>query len=300
MENKKWTLEEIDFLRNNYGIMSPVDIAFKIGRTRNAIKVKANKLGLKRPDKYTYNHSFFENIDTEHKAYWLGFIYADGYIHKAYRNHELGIELKKSDYEHLKKFNKCIDGNVEVIFRKRNDIRDIKTEGICSIRLYSKKIVDDLIAQGVQMNKSTIIQFPSFSNKELTVAFIRGFFDGDGCIMRNKNRKCLSANFASASLSFIQDLRGYLYNELGISSYIVKEKRRTDGVIKQKTDCYRLYINGMENSYIFCSILYQNATMYLDRKYNLFFEIVDEYKIIDRITKHHKTNRVKHADCLSK
>ena len=80
MEKKQWTSEEIDFLKENYETTSKVDIANKLNRTPTAIKVKANKLGLKKPEKYYYNHDFFENINTEEKAYWLGFIYADGSI----------------------------------------------------------------------------------------------------------------------------------------------------------------------------------------------------------------------------
>ena len=299
MEKKQWTSEEIDFLKENYETMSKVDIANKLNRTPTAIKVKANKLGLKKPEKYYYNHDFFENINTEEKAYWLGFIYADGYIWQTNRNSELGIELQKKDFEHLKKFNKCIEGNIEVNFRNRQQKYGLNSEGNCSIRLYSRKIVNDLIQHGVKFNKSDCIEFPTLNNKELMMAFIRGFFDGDGCIMRNKSRKCLSANFTSASLDFIQDLRGWLYDEIGVSSYIIKEKPRM-GVIQSKKDCYRLYINGMENSYIFCKTLYDNAKIYLDRKYNLFYEIINEYDIVKRIEFQYTTKRLKHADCLSK
>lgn len=279
--------------------MSKVDIANKLNRTPNAIKIKANKLGLRKPEKYYYNHDFFEDINTEEKAYWLGFIYADGYIWQTDRNSELGIELQKRDFIHLKKFNKCIKGNIEVNFRNRQQQDGLNSEGTCSIRLYSRKVVNDLIQQGVKFNKSDCIGFPILNNKELMIAFIRGFFDGDGCIMRNKNRECLSANFTSASFNFIQDLRGWLYSEIGVSSYITTEKPRK-GVIQSKKDCYRLYINGMENCYIFCKTLYDNAKIYLDRKYNLFYEIINEYDIVKRIECQYATKRLKHANCLSK
>lgn len=63
-----------------------------------------------RTKRYVYNKYFFEVIDTEEKAYWLGFIYADGYHNEKY--HSIKITLKTSDYEHLLKFNKAIDGNL--------------------------------------------------------------------------------------------------------------------------------------------------------------------------------------------
>lgn len=296
----KWTPEELEFLRKNFLIMSQAEISEKLGRTKNAVQVKANKIGLKKPEKYFYNRNFFECINTEEKAYWLGFIYADGYICQSKDNNELGIELKKSDFEHLKKFNKSIEGNVEVTFRQRKQNININSEGICSIRLYSKKIVDDLVSQGVKFRKSSTIEFPLLNDKKLMIAFIRGFFDGDGCIMRNKNRECIAVNFTCSSINFIQNLREWLYSEIGISSYIVKEKRRENNIIVAKKDCYRLYIQGLENAYIFCSLLYNDATIYLDRKYNLFLNIVEEYNIINRIKIHHKTKRIQHANCLSK
>ena len=44
----------------------------------------------------------FETIDTEEKAYWLGFMYADGYIGAS--RYSVGINLSLKDIDHLKKF----------------------------------------------------------------------------------------------------------------------------------------------------------------------------------------------------
>lgn len=297
---RDWTLEELEFLKKNYLTMSQSEIGKKLNRTKNAIQIKANRIGLKKPEKYFYDHDFFENIDTEEKAYWLGFIYADGYIHQTRLNAELGIELKKSDINHLKKFNKSLNGNIEVTTRNRNDNRGFKyLEGVCSIRIYSKKIVQDLINQGVYLRKSGKIIFSPLSTKDLTLAFIRGFFDGDGCIMKDKRRKCLNANFTNVSKDFLLSLREWLYEEIGVCSYITEEKMR-EGIITNKKPVYRLYIRGLENCYIFCSTLYDNATIYLDRKYNLFCDIVRENNIVERIEKDNKSNKKKHGDCLSK
>jgi hypothetical protein len=288
---RDWTLEELNFLRENYLIMSQSEIAKKLNRTKNAIQIKANRIGLKKPEKYFYEHDFFERIDTEEKAYWLGFIYADGYIHQTKLNAELGIELKKSDINHLKKFNKSLNGNIEVTTRHRNDNRGFgHLEGVCSIRIYSKKIVRDLINQGVYLRKSGKIVFSPLPTRDLTLAFIRGFFDGDGCIMEDKRRKLLTANFTNISKDFLLDLREWLYKEIGVSSYIVEEKMR-EGIIINKRPVYRLYIRGLENCYNFCSTLYDNATIYLDRKYNLFYNIVKENDIINRIEKNNKSNK---------
>ena len=102
--SKQWNKEEIKFLKDNYKDMSYKEIAIKLNRTENAIKVKTNKLGLIK-SKYIYNKDYFKVIDSEEKAYWLGFIYADGYVCANDTGSELGIELQVGDIEHLKKFN---------------------------------------------------------------------------------------------------------------------------------------------------------------------------------------------------
>jgi hypothetical protein len=64
--------------------------------------------------KYNFNENYFEKIDTEEKAYWLGFITADGSINLGYgkqKFYQLHINLKGGDYSHLEKFQKAIERN---------------------------------------------------------------------------------------------------------------------------------------------------------------------------------------------
>lgn len=225
MNKGEWSKEDLDFLKNNYNKYSSKELATILNRTRNSVQLKINRMGLKREDKYCYNENFFEKIDTEEKAYWLGFIYADGYVqrNKDKRNSELGIELQIGDIEHLKKFNKSINGNVEVKIKERFDYRYGHSNTHCVIRLYKSKIVDDLIKLGVVPNKSHIITFPQL-NKDMVLPFIRGFFDGDGCIQLNKQRGCHKFDFACASIDFVNSLRNVLY-QYNINSYIFQEKK---------------------------------------------------------------------------
>ena len=273
MNKTKWKEEEISFIKNNYNNYSNVELGEMLNRTPNSIQMKIKRLGLKRDDQYTYNISFFHNINTEEKAYWLGFIYADGYTqyNPQKRNSELGIELQIGDIKHLKKFNKAINGNVEIKIKDRYDARSDKMHTHCIIRLYKKQIVEDLINMGVVPNKSHVITFPKLQ-KNLIMPFIRGFFDGDGCLRLNTKRNCHSFDFACASIDFVNSLRTILYDMYNINSYICK-----DGNI------YRLYIRGLTNAYLFGALLYDNATIYLDRKYQKFYTITKQYDIKNRL-----------------
>ena len=143
---KVWTEEDDKFLKENYTKYSRKELGEFLDRTVSSIQNRARRLGLKQEDKYTYNKDFFEVIDTEEKAYWLGFIFADGYVNQSKNelggciNNELGIELSVKDIDHLKKFNKSLNGNVQVNIRNRVCFDGIECT-MCNIRLYSKKYV---------------------------------------------------------------------------------------------------------------------------------------------------------------
>lgn len=68
--------------------------------------------------RYNFNEHYFDNIDSSDKAYWIGFIWADGYVCKRDRGnryeYNLKLELCKEDSKHLETFVKCIDGNYPI------------------------------------------------------------------------------------------------------------------------------------------------------------------------------------------
>ena len=79
---EEWDKEDEDFLINNYNLYSRKELANILNRTTSAIQNKARRLNLKKESKYYYDKKYFNIIDSEEKAYWLGFIYADGYVQK--------------------------------------------------------------------------------------------------------------------------------------------------------------------------------------------------------------------------
>lgn len=270
VKNSAWTQDEIDFVIENYQSMSVAQIAQYLNRTPNAVKLKAQRNGCK---KYPYNcnYDFFKEIDTEEKAYWLGFIYADGYvsINKNTNSGCIGIELQGSDVEHLRKFNKSLNGNYPITFRDRecaistND----KTHRLCWIRIYSINMANDLIDHGVISDKTYTMQLPQLCD-DLMPHFIRGFFDGDGSIFNHKNKdkdSDVRSCCYSVSFLFLEQLRSYLYKQ-GINSYLYISKK-SDGKYK---DLYRLEIAGNEYTNKFLQYIYDNSNIYLDRKYDKY------------------------------
>lgn len=122
----------------------------------------------------------FETIDTEEKAYWLGFLYADGTISSKENKIELGLAEK--DLTHIQKFRTFIGISNKICYRESSKSYRF------SFRSYKCK--QDLINKGCVPNKSLILTFPSASQVPIALLkhFIRGYFDGDGWFTNTK--KC--------------------------------------------------------------------------------------------------------------
>ncbi len=120
------------------------------------------------------NKDYFEKIDTKEKAYWLGFIYADGYIELNKRSESRRLclgSLSPKDEILLKKFAESINADKNKIEKDREYLR---------LRITNKKLCDDAMKHGVLPRKSLIIEYPKLENRELDLAFLLGYFDGDG------------------------------------------------------------------------------------------------------------------------
>lgn len=116
---------------------------------------------------------FFENIDSKEKAYWLGFLYADGYISK--RN-ETVIALSKKDVEQVENFCNSVGANKEKIKARTHPCESRSV----SIKISSVKFTNYIIKQGCVNAKSKIIKLPDFNDDNLDLAFLSGYYDGDG------------------------------------------------------------------------------------------------------------------------
>lgn len=131
---------------------------------------------------------------------------ADGYN----SNYEVVINLKGSDQDHLSKFLKAIDGDQEIKLRDK--------ESVCSVRISSKKMCLDLEEKGCIKAKSLVLEFPiDCFHPSLMRHFVRGYFDGDGCIYVDKKGH-RRVTFFSGSVKFIDGLEKY-FEQAGLSGF---------------------------------------------------------------------------------
>lgn len=268
MKNNEWTKEEIEYLKNNYLKQTNKQLSLSLDRSVKAVEVKLTRLGFTRPKKLIYDDKIFEIIDTEEKAYWLGFLMADGYITVTDRNAELGIELNIKDKRHLFKFQKFLKTNAMVqernrFFEKVANNYCNKTLSSCFIRIYNKKIVEDLINLGFQQNKRNkglkFCQIPD----NLKRHFIRGFFDGDGSIAKIHNRANYICNITSKDEKFLKEIRKILYIE-GINSYL------TNWTNGYNNKIYQLNVAAKKDVEKYLNFIYQDSKIYLERKHSLY------------------------------
>lgn len=115
--------------------------------------------------------SYFENIDTKEKAYWLGFLYADGNVS---HNTTIYIGTHKKDCIIINRFAECIGANKNKIhINSNNNI-------MMSLYITSKRMFNDLVKHGCVPRKTHVLELPTLNNRNLYLAFLLGFFDGDG------------------------------------------------------------------------------------------------------------------------
>ena len=174
---------------------------------RKGIKTEGNKHNFPRDEFY------FNNIDSKEKAYWLGFLYADGCVHS--NSNEISITLK--DRDHLEKFRKAIKSNNKI--GESIDRRFSSLPKIYHFSIKDKQLKSDLIKWGCVPNKSlTLTKIPNIP-RDFVSHFIRGYFDGDGSLHWLNGTKNFRISFVGTA-PFLKDIQ----KELGLSLSLGQHK----------------------------------------------------------------------------
>lgn len=228
------------------GYSSPV-LGQKFGVSASAICGLLKRRGIKRRDasaaarRYQLNEHFFDYINSEVKAYWLGFLMADACI---YRN-EIILQLQAKDSEHVRKFAAAIETNkpVRIIPNGKNMA--------ALIEVRSAIMVEALKKQGITARKSFTAIPPSLPNP-LMKHFWRGMIDGDGSITHSGHRPHLKLFGSYATCK-------------AFAEWALLQLERQVNVHKHKT-IYDVVI-GCKPAILLLDRLYTNAKIYLERKY---------------------------------
>ena len=264
----EWIDKAIELYKKDYSFLK---IGRELGVDRKKVSRELNKLGYsakysfattggveRKYDvwrKYTFNENFFAEIDCEEKAYWLGFLYADGYVNANKTSVELSLQEK--DKEHLEMFRESVGSNAPLSLHSKN--LDGKEYKIYRITLNSLKFKTDLVNKGCVENKSHVLKFPSYDivPKDMMRHFIRGYIDGDGCWYKN------SGGRLSLEVLGTEEFLVGMCNELDIHQNTIYNLRHKD----KETITKRVGYHGLYAKKIF-NKLYDNSKIFLKRKHS--------------------------------
>lgn len=237
--------------------------------THQDMKRYANKLSYS-CRKYHINETVFDKVDTEEKAYWLGFLFSDGYNNE--HKHQVSLRLQEQDTEVLEKFKVFLNTDKPIYKFYRITAVNHKHCVYSELNINSIYLSTQLAYLGCVQAKSLIVEFPMYLPKSLRAPFIRGYFDGNGCVTitdRRDRRKAYGKSMRwqltfVSNPNFINQLASILAEELSIT--IPKIQVRENN----KSAC--LHFSGKEKVSKILEYMYKDATVYLERKYKKYQE----------------------------
>lgn len=206
----RWTDSQTKYIVDKYvnDFCTIAGIAKEFGCDPDAIERILRDLHIQirsRREMHPRYSSYFHTIDTGEKAYWLGLLYTDGCV-ASEKNGKHRVALGMIDREHIQKF-------LNAIGAVRNKITVVHPSGFMNASdiyyasVYDKEMHGDLIMHGCIPRKTKIIDTVPSMPKEYIFDFVRGYFDGDGCIRYDSNRNCYRMSFVCGSEGFLQSLQ---------------------------------------------------------------------------------------------
>nr|DAH91095.1 MAG TPA: endonuclease [Caudoviricetes sp.]DAN05224.1 MAG TPA: endonuclease [Caudoviricetes sp.] len=248
-------LSQMEVAKNNK--TSPVTVRRIL--KNNGIPIRKQEEWLR---KYDLNQEYFDVIDTQNKAYFLGFLYADGNVSKS--NNAIQIGLESRDLHILESFKKelgCINKPLSFDQRSKNNP---KHKDVFSLCIKSEHMHDALCNLGVVPRKSHIVKYPYFIPDNLQKHFIRGAMDGDGCIHATNwsNEKEIRSVDICGTYDFCIGLKQIIECNLDIHCSLILSNKTSN--------IYKMTISGRNQSTKFLDWIYEDAELYLYRKYETY------------------------------
>lgn len=248
-----FTQEQIDNIKERY---LKGESAASIGRLYNVSSQTIRRLLDKesivsrKNRRIFFNENIFEDIDTAEKAYWIGFITADGYVNED--RGVLSIKLGGKDRNHLEKFIKFINGESKMI---KTRYHNLTGNELVEAVVNSRKLTNDLVKLNIRQAKSSREQVAPIP-EEFIKDYIRGLFDGDGHI----EEKSIDLVNSVEVLKFVQT---HLHETCDI----------TLNKIINHFNTHRFYI--CKNRHKTLEYLYYDNCIALERKYNIVKNILE-------------------------
>lgn len=212
--------------------------------------------------KNTVNENYFQIIDCSDKAYFLGFLFADGYVSS--KQNICKIDLQECDVDFLEKFKEYtkFSGKINQYIAKKGKSYRPEDTVVKRINIINKKFIRDLEDKGVYPHREKE-HFPFKAvPEEYYLDFIRGYFDGNGSILLSKKDcKYYGVNFCGGT-NMLSDIDKILSKYNIIFRHTPRRPENKDND--------QMFVRYKKDIIPFLDLIYTNASVYLNRKYNKY------------------------------
>lgn len=256
-EQIKLAVEEYKITR---GLLKDISKKYGISYPTLSKHLKENNIAVFKGHKKNrlIKDNFFENINTEEKAYWVGFIFADGSVRVRKDGiKQLRIKIQKQDQLLLEKFLLSLNSDSSFQYYT-NTLTNNET---VAIEICSQKIVDDLEKIGIISNKTYLSKKLPIVPEEFIIPFLRGLFDGDGILSYKENYNEAAIGYCSYSQEIIVEVQQLIDKLIN--------KTEHNKIISINNSWYCKW-RGRRQILRILFLLYNNANIYLDRKYDKY------------------------------
>lgn len=248
-----------DYQTGNY---SSRELGIKYSLSKTCILKILERYNIPKVNRRLVNNNldvhYFDNIDTEEKAYLLGFIFADGSI----SNDEFFLDINEKDIEMLLRIREEIHSNCKITTRKKGNSM------MSRIAIKNKVFCSSLSQYGIIENKTKMTshlpveKIPTIFYKD----FLRGLIDGDGWVIKTKQNLYkigYVTQYYSTALDFVEMLNSLL------------EEKWKNKILTPK-DRYAI-VNIQKQSIVkqVALVLYKGNKICLSRKFQMAQEIFD-------------------------
>lgn len=212
---------------------------------------------------YNVNDNYFK-IQSHNMAYILGFLASDGGVSK--NTNHFTIDIQRTDEEILYK--------IKEELKFEGPISHYVNSHGCKysrLRVCSHTIKQDLAHYGIIPQKTFTLTPPLFLDEQYFISYIRGYFDGDGCIWINYEKYSYNWYICGARKEVIEWIQQVLLNKYGIITSLATSTQ----TLSQGDPFYSIQVYKKETILKLFEILYIPNSIYMERKYKIMKNFYD-------------------------
>ena len=219
-----------------------------IRRLMKKADLKGHSVGVR---SYTINSTIFDNIDMPEKAYWLGFLLADGCLAKSAGTFRaLRLSIQDRDQLHLEEFARFVGYRGKLHVSNRDGHRRVSV--VFNDVYMGKKLIElGWLDYKTGLNSRILDVIPD----DLFSVFVRGYFDGDGCISSQKRlhrkKRRWYANIVCKYEDHLEAIKNRIIADGGPAN-----------IVRDRKGVYALVYPNLKNVETFHSYIYKNGYMY--------------------------------------